>query len=108
MKTNVIYVNDASFDVEVIQSSLPTLVDFWAEWCAPCRALAPLLDQIADEYTDKLKVVKMNVDESTKIPAQYFIRGIPALLIFKNGQVIGTKIGALSKSQLSNFIDTTI
>lgn len=98
--------NDASFETDVLQANLPALVDFWAEWCGPCKMIAPILDEIAGAYAGKLKVVKVNVDENTGIPAKYGIRGIPTLMLFKNGQVQATKVGALSKSQLTAFLDS--
>ena len=98
--------SDTSFETDVLQANLPTLVDFWAEWCGPCKMIAPILDEIAGAYAGKLKVVKVNVDENTGIPAKYGIRGIPTLMLFKNGQVQATKVGALSKSQLTAFLDS--
>ena len=108
MSEHVLHINDADFEKTVLQEKLPVLVDFWAQWCGPCKMIAPILDEIAPEYTDKLKIVKMDVDANTQTPAQYGIRGIPTLLIFKNGELAGSKVGALSKSQLKVFIDTTI
>lgn len=102
------HVNDASFDGDVLKSDSPVLVDYWAEWCGPCKMIAPILDEISGEYEGKLKVAKMNVDENTETPAKYGIRGIPTLMLFKNGAVVATKVGALSKSQLASFIESNI
>ena len=101
-------VTDASFDADVLQSSVPVLVDFWASWCGPCRMIAPILDELAADYGDKLSIVKVNVDENQESPAKFGIRGIPTLLLFKNGTLMGTKVGAASKSQLAAFIDSNI
>ena len=106
--SNVVYATDSSFDGDALKSELPVLVDFWAEWCGPCRMLSPILDDIAKEYEGKLKVVKVNVDESNVTAAQYGVRGIPTLLLLKAGQVVGTKVGNLPKSQLTTFIDSNI
>jgi len=106
--SNVIHATDDSFDAEVLNSNTPVLVDFWAEWCGPCRLLSPILDDVSKEYAGKVKVVKVNVDESSKTAAKYGVRGIPTLLLLKNGQVAGTKVGNLPKSQLSAFIDSNI
>lgn len=106
MSEHIHAINDASFETDVLQANLPVLVDFWAEWCGPCKMIAPILDKIAGTYADKLKVVKLNVDENTGIPAKYGIRGIPTLMLFKNGQVQATKVGALSESQLTAFLDS--
>jgi thioredoxin 1 len=100
------HISDDSFDGEVLKSSKPVLVDYWAEWCGPCKMIAPVLDEISSTYSDKLQVAKMNVDENRDIPAKYGIRGIPTLMLFKDGQLAATKVGALSKAQLTAFIDS--
>lgn len=101
-------VSDSSFDADVLKSETPVLVDFWAEWCGPCKMIAPILDEIAKDYEGRLKVAKVNVDENPNIAAKYGIRGIPTLLVFKAGELAGTKVGALTKSQLASFIDEHI
>jgi len=106
--SNVVYATDSSFETEVIKSEIPVLVDFWAEWCGPCRMLSPVLDDISTEYTGKVKVVKVNVDESNVTAAMYGVRGIPTLLLIKDGQVVGTKVGNLPKGQLTAFLDSNI
>lgn len=108
MSQHIHHVTDANFDAEVLQSTKPVLVDYWAEWCGPCKMIAPVLDEIANEYGDKLKVVKLNIDENQSTPPKYGIRGIPTLMLFKNGNIEATKVGALSKSQLTAFIDSHI
>ena len=108
MTENIKYVSDATFDKEVLQSSTPVLVDYWAEWCGPCKMIAPILDEVAKEYSGRLKVAKLNIDENQSTPPRYGIRGIPTLMLFKNGSVEATKVGALSKSQLTAFIDSHI
>ena len=105
MSTHINYVTDDSFEAEVLQSKEPVLVDYWAEWCGPCKMIAPILDEIATEYSGKLRVAKLNIDDNQAVPAKFGIRGIPTLMLFKNGQVEATKVGALSKSQLSAFLD---
>ena len=100
------YVTDANFEAEVLQSTSPVLVDYWAEWCGPCKMIAPILDEISKEYSGKLKVAKLNIDENQETPAKYGIRGIPTLMLFKGGNIEATKVGALSKSQLAAFIDS--
>ena len=108
MSNHIVSVTDASFDQEVLKSDSPILVDYWAEWCGPCKMVAPILEEIAKEYTGKLKVAKLNIDENPNTPPKYGIRGIPTLILFKNGNVEATKVGALSKSQLAAFIDSNI
>ncbi len=105
---NIIQVTDDSFDQEVLKSPTPVLVDYWAEWCGPCKMIAPALDQIAQEYAGRLKVAKLNIDENQATPPKFGIRGIPTLMLFKNGNVEATKVGALSKTQLNAFIDSNI
>jgi len=99
------HISDASFDSDVLQSEKPVLVDYWAEWCGPCKSIAPLLDDLATAYDGRLQIAKMNVDENRDVPAKYGIRGIPTLMLFKGGKLAATKVGALSKSQLTAFID---
>ena len=99
------HVSDASFEGDVLQSKIPVLVDYWAEWCGPCKMIAPILDEVSTDYAGKLQIAKMNVDENRDIPAKFGIRGIPTLMIFKDGQLAATKVGAMSKSQLIAFID---
>jgi thioredoxin 1 len=105
---HIVYITDSTFEQEVLQSQTPVLVDYWAEWCGPCKMIAPILDEVAREYSGKLKVAKLNIDENAATPPKYGIRGIPTLMLFKNGNVEATKVGALSKSQLSAFIDSNI
>ena len=108
MSQHIHYFTDANFDAEVLQSATPVLVDYWAEWCCPCKMIAPILDEIASEYGERLKVAKLNIDENQLTPPKYGIRGIPTLMLFKNGTIEATKVGALSKSQLTAFIDSHI
>lgn len=108
MSAHIHYVTDATFEAEVLQSEQPVLVDYWAEWCGPCKMISPILDEIATEYAGKLKVAKVNIDDNQETPAKYGIRGIPTLMVFKNGNIEATKVGALSKSQLVAFIDSAL
>ena len=105
MSDNIVHVSDDSFEQDVLQAEGPVLVDFWAEWCGPCKMIAPVLEELADEYQGKLKVCKMDVDANTATAPRYGIRGIPTLIVFNNGGVAGTQVGAVSKSQLSAFVD---
>ncbi|RZI80649.1 MAG: thioredoxin TrxA [Rubrivivax sp.] len=102
------HVSDASFDADVIQADQPVLVDYWAEWCGPCKMIAPILDEVATSYDGRVTVAKMNVDQNREVPAKFGIRGIPTLMIFKSGQLAATKVGALSKAQLTAFIDANL
>lgn len=108
MSEHIQHVTDDTFEAEVLQAPNPVLVDYWAEWCGPCKAIAPTLEEVAKEYSGKLKVAKVNVDENQEIPRKYGIRGIPTLMLFKNGNIEATKVGALSKSQLTAFLDSNI
>ncbi|MCS4509269.1 thioredoxin TrxA [Xylophilus ampelinus] len=101
----IIHISDASFDADVLQADKPVLVDYWAEWCGPCKMIAPILDEVSAIYKDKLQIAKMNVDENRDIPAKFGIRGIPTLMLFKGGQLAATRVGALSKAQLTEFVD---
>ena len=105
MSQAIMHVSDDSFEDEVLKADAPVLVDYWAEWCGPCKMIAPVLEEIAREYAGKIKVTKLNIDENTQTPRKYGIRGIPTLMLFKNGGVEATKVGAVSKSQLSAFLD---
>ena len=107
MASNTIQrVTDDTFEPEVLKSDTPVLVDYWAEWCGPCKSIAPILDEVAKEYEGRLKIAKINVDENQQTPAKFGIRGIPTLMLFKNGELAATKVGALSKAQLTAFIDS--
>jgi len=108
MNEHIHHVTDATFKNEVLESSLPVLVDYWAEWCGPCKMVAPILDDIAKDYAGKLKVAKLNIDDNQKTPGEFGVRGIPTLMLFKGGNVEATKVGALSKSQLAAFIDSNL
>ena len=108
MSEHVHYISDDSFEEEVLQAGLPVLVDYWADWCGPCKMLSPILDEVAKDYSGKLKVCKLNIDENQATPPKFGIRGIPTLMLFKNGNVEATKFCALSKSQLTAFVDSNI
>ena len=108
MSENIVHVSDASFDADVLNADLPVLVDFWAEWCGPCKMIAPILDEVAKEYAGKLTVAKINIDDNPDTPRKFGVRGIPTLAVFKGGSVEATKVGALSKSQLTAFLDSTL
>jgi thioredoxin 1 len=108
MSENIKYITDASFDMDVLKSDRPVLVDFWAEWCGPCKMIAPILEEIAKEYDGKILIAKMDVDANQAIPAKFGIRGIPTLILFKNGAPAAQKVGAMAKGQLTSFIDSNI
>lgn len=108
MSSHILHVTDDTFESEVLQAPLPVLVDYWAEWCGPCKTIAPILDEVAQQYAGRLKIAKLNIDENEATPPKYGIRGIPTLMLFKNGNLEATKVGALSKSQLTTFIDSNI
>ena len=105
MSENITHLSDASFEQDVLQSQIPVLVDYWAEWCGPCKMIAPILDEISKEYAGRLKIAKLNIDDNQQTPPKYGIRGIPTLMVFKGGQLAATKVGALSKAQLTAFLD---
>jgi len=108
MSENIVTLSDATFDADVVNASGPVLVDFWAEWCGPCKMIAPILSEVAVEYAGKVTVGKLNIDQNSETPPKFGIRGIPTLLLFKDGKVAATKVGALSKSQLTEFLDANI
>jgi thioredoxin 1 len=108
MSEHITHLSDATFQQDVLESPIPVLVDYWAEWCGPCKMIAPILDEVSKEYAGRIKVAKLNIDENQGTPPKYGIRGIPTLMLFKNGNVEATKVGALSKSQLTAFIDSNI
>ena len=108
MSDKIVYVTDATFESEVLQSSIPVLLDFWAPWCGPCKMIAPILDQLAEEYDGKVKIAKMNVDENQAVPAQFGIRGIPTMIIFKDGKNVANKVGTLAKPQLEAFLNASL
>jgi thioredoxin 1 len=108
MSENIIHVSDDSFEQEVLQSDKPVLIDYWAEWCGPCKMIAPVLAELADEYADKVQIAKLNIDDNPATPPKYGIRGIPTRMLFKNGEVEATKVGAVSKAQLAAFLDENI
>ncbi|AGM41738.1 thioredoxin [Spiribacter salinus M19-40] len=108
MSDNIVHVSDADFDSEVLNADQPVLVDYWAEWCGPCKMIAPILEEVAGSYEGQLKIAKLNIDENPETPPKFGIRGIPTLMLFKNGSVEATKVGALSKAQLSAFLDSNL
>jgi thioredoxin 1 len=108
MSANIVIVTDDTFEAEVLKAEGPVLVDYWAEWCGPCKMIAPVLEEVAEEYSGRLKICKLNIDDNEQTPPKFNIRGIPTLMLFKNGNVDATKVGALSKSQLAAFLDSNL
>jgi len=108
MSEKMVYVTDDSFDSGVLQSETPVLVDYWAEWCGPCKIIAPILEEVSDEYVDKIKIAKLDVDQNQATSMKYGIRGVPTLMLFKEGNIVATHVGALTKSQLTAFIDSNV
>ncbi len=108
MSEQIVHLTDATFEQEVLQSDVPVVVDYWAEWCGPCKMIGPILEELATEYGDKVKIAKINIDENAQTPPKFGIRSIPTLMVFKNGEVEGTKVGAASKSDLTAFIESSI
>ena len=108
MSDSILHITDSSFEEEVLKSPRPVMLDFWAEWCGPCKMIAPILDELAGQYKDRLTVAKINIDDNQKTPETYAVRGIPTLILFKDGEVAATRVGAASKSQLEAFIDANI
>jgi thioredoxin 1 len=108
MSAKIKHVTDGSFSSDVLESQIPVLVDYWAEWCGPCKMIAPVLDESAESYAGRLDIAKINVDQNQSVPARYHVRGIPTLMLFKNGEVVATKVGAVSKAQLAAFIEANL
>ncbi len=108
MASKIVHVSDESFEEDVLNAGVPVLIDYWAEWCGPCKMIAPILDELAEEFGDRIKIAKLNIDDNPETPPKYGIRGIPTLMIFKDGNVEATKVGAVSKSQLADFIENNV